>query len=151
MVELWACAAKLAPEYGNAWTNLKVSNLVTKWTGHPLNSTFKASGIDPGLLPLKYKDLQAQEKQTVFLQNCAGAIAAIGTRMLGLLQAKCKDLETTAKEYRDGSVQIEDPREEAAQIFEALRDTLMGTWAPDLSDLTKITAAQYNSMLLSRR
>ena len=87
-VELWACAAKLSPEYGNAWTNLKVSNLVTKWTGHPLNSTFKASGIDPGLLPLKYKDLQAQEKQTVFLQNCAGAIAAIGTRMLGLIQGK---------------------------------------------------------------
>ena len=64
---------------------------------------------------------------------------------------KCKDLADTAKEYRDGSVLIEDPREEAAQIFEALRDTLMSTWAPDLSDLTKITAAQYNSMLLSRR
>ena len=68
-----------------------------------------------------------------------------------LLLGKCKDLLDTAKEYRDGAVQIEDPREEAAQIFEALRDTLMTMWAPDLSDLTKITAAQYNSMLLSRR
>ena len=46
---------------------------------------------------------------------------------------------------------IEDPRAEAADIFTALKDSLMEEWGKDLADLTKMSAAQYNNILLSRR
>ena len=64
---------------------------------------------------------------------------------------KCKDLRETAAQYRDGSVEIINPREEAAEIFEALSYTLMGFWANDLHDVTKVSAGIYNNLLLLRR
>ena len=64
---------------------------------------------------------------------------------------KAKNLQDTAREYRDGSVAIEDPRTEAAEIFSALGSSLLNGVGKDLAELTKINAAQYNNMLLSRR
>ena len=78
----------------------------------------------------------------VFLQGCSGAMAAVGTRILSLIEAR---------EYRDSSIEIEDPRAEAADIFDELKNSLMNIWGKDLADQIKMNAAQYNSMLLSRR
>ena len=64
---------------------------------------------------------------------------------------KCKDLRETAAQYRDGSVEVINPREEAAEIFEALSHTLMGFWANDLHDLTKVSASVYKEVMLLRR
>ena len=87
-VEMWAAASKLSPDYGKAWMDLKVTSTIKKWNGHPHNTTFSASAVDPGLLPLAYKDLQAQEKHMVFLQGCSGAMAAVGTRILSLIEGE---------------------------------------------------------------
>ena len=64
---------------------------------------------------------------------------------------KAKDLADTAKEYRDASIEIEDPRAEAADIFDELKNSLLNVWGKDMADQIKMNASQYNSMLLARR
>ena len=70
---------------------------------------------------------------------------------MALFLEKAKDLADTAREYRDSSIEIEDPRAEAADIFDELKNSLLNIWGKDLADQIKMNAAQYNSMLLSRR
>ena len=60
-------------------------------------------------------------------------------------------MENTAKQYRDGNVEIENPREEAADIFLTLKDTFMGPWTRDLAEQVKVAASTYNSLMLQRR
>ena len=50
-----------------------------------------------------------------------------------------------AKEYLDGSITIENPREEMAEILKTLKATLVVDWGKDVSDLIKLSAAQYNA------
>ena len=56
-----------------------------------------------------------------------------------------------SKQYKDATLEIPDPRDEAADIFKALKATLVVDWAKDLSDLTRLSASLYNSTLSSRR
>ena len=56
-----------------------------------------------------------------------------------------------AKDYLDGSITIENPREEMAEILKTLKATLVVDWGKDVSDLIKLSAAQYNATLASRR
>ena len=46
---------------------------------------------------------------------------------------------------------VENPREEAAQIFTMVRDTMVNTLAKDLADQVKVAAAIYNGLLMQRR
>ena len=64
---------------------------------------------------------------------------------------KADQLETAAKEYKDGSVPIAEPRDEAAQIFTGLQSTIRDGWGKDLADLARLTAHQYNGILKMRR
>ena len=70
---------------------------------------------------------------------------------MALFLEKAKDLDDTAREYRDSSIEIEDPRAEAADIFDELKKSLLNIWGKDLADKIKMNIAQYNSMLLFRR
>ena len=56
-----------------------------------------------------------------------------------------------AKEYLDGSITIDNPREEMAEILKTLKAILVVDWGKDVSDLIKLSAAQYNATLASRR
>ena len=67
------------------------------------------------------------------------------------LQDKGRILGETAKQYSDGSIPIENPREEAAEIMMELKRNLVVDWAKDLSDLVKLSASLYNLTLSSRR
>ena len=46
---------------------------------------------------------------------------------------------------------MDDPREEAARILSSMKESLIGDWAKDMMDLTRLTAHLYNNMLLMRR
>ena len=67
------------------------------------------------------------------------------------LPEKGDHLVNTAKQYRDGSIAVENPREEAAEIFTMVRDTMVNSWAKDLADQVKVAAAMYNGLLMQRR
>ena len=56
-----------------------------------------------------------------------------------------------SKQYKNGKVAIEDPRLEAAEIFDALRASMVVGWAKDMTELTKLSANLYNNFLLMRR
>ena len=64
---------------------------------------------------------------------------------------KSKDLVETAKQYRDGKIVIDNTRDEAAEIFTELRNTLMNSWTKDLADQVNITASIFNNLTLQRR
>ena len=64
---------------------------------------------------------------------------------------QAKNLTECAKQYKDGSVAIKNPREEAADIFLAVKDIMAKAWGKDLADQTKVSAAAYNQLLLMRR
>ena len=64
---------------------------------------------------------------------------------------QAKNLSECAKQYKDGSVAIENPCEEAADIFLAVRDIMAKARGKDLADQTKVSAAAYNQLLLMRR
>ena len=83
--------------------------------------------------------------------NSSGGAGAITTRMLSLFQEKADELKKHAAHFRDGSTSIEDPREEAAAALIALKDSLMVSWAKDMTDLARLVAYLHNKMLLMRR
>ena len=53
--------------------------------------------------------------------------------------------------YRDGTVSVTNPREEAGGIFSQVRDSMVNRWAKELADQTKVAAAIYNNLLMQRR
>ena len=58
-------------------------------------------------------------------QHADGAAAAAGTNLLTKIQDECDVLGTTAKDYHNPSIEISDPRLEAALIMEILKERLM--------------------------
>ena len=85
------------------------------------------------------------------VQSACGATAAASTKILVKLQDECECLANTAKEYRDPELIIADPRNEMADILDAIRQKLMTDWAKIISDSVKMTAWQYNQILMMRR
>ena len=83
--------------------------------------------------------------------NSSGGAGAITTRMLSLFQEKADELKKAAAHFRDGSTSIEDPREEAATALINMKDSLMVSWAKDMTDLARLVAYLHNNMLLMRR
>ena len=55
--------------------------------------------------------------------------------MLSLFQEKADELKKAAAHFRDGSTSIEDPREEAATALINMKDSLMVSWAKNMTDL----------------
>ena len=85
------------------------------------------------------------------VQNAVGASAACTTRVLVDIQDECEKLTSTAKDYRDPSVEIQDPRSEMAAVLDAIRNTMMNSFAKMLSDAVKMSAWQFNQLLQMRR
>ena len=85
------------------------------------------------------------------VQSACGATAAASTKILVKLEDECESLANTAKEYRDPELIIADPRNEMVDILDAIRQKLMTDWAKIISDSVKMTAWQYNQILMMRR
>ena len=142
---------KLDPAYGDAWLKPKIGNIVKKWTSNPGAAAFAAPKADCNLVPLKFADQRALEKQLIGLQAAAGGVGAITTRVLWLMEEKAKVLTNTAKQYKDGEVPIANPREEAGEIMLAVKSSIMDVWSKDMAELAKLAGAMYNNMMLMRR
>ena len=63
---------------------------------------------------------------------------------------KKKDLIKAATQFRDGSLPLADPREDAAEVLTSLSNSL-DMWSKDIGDVTKMSGSQYNTMLAMRR
>ena len=112
---------------------------------------FSAHEADPEGPDLGYKEKKDLEKQLKASQNGSGAAAAAATHLLTKIQDESDKLLQTAKDYRDAAVVVADPRQEAAQIMDMVRTTMMDDWAKVLADQVKIIAWQYNQLLMLRR
>ena len=151
-LEFWVRSLQHDPEYGkNAWKTLNVSTTLRKWTQHPTASVYCAPEPDAGLEPLVFDDKIQLEAHLVTLMKLVGGMGAVATRVLALFDAKAQDLGKVVAQYRDPSISVENPREEAASILESIRKTLVSPWAKDLTDLSKFAGAAFNKMLLMRR
>ena len=60
-------------------------------------------------------------------------------------------LDVTAKDFKDESIVIENPRMEAANIFEQVRVVLHDSMAKRQAEAIKMLGALFNNMLLLRR
>ena len=134
---MWSRVLKLDPIYGEtAWKSVSVTGLLKKWTSHSAAADFTAPKPDNGLVPLHFQDNKELKKQLIALQNAAGGVGAVATRALGLIEGvsfnnckysndsfveKAKTLSDTAKQYKDGTVTIANPREEAGYVKLILR------------------------------
>ena len=134
----------------DAWAKLQTKRLLGKWTGHPEASPFTAPAPDGGL-QLPYAEQVEQDKQLVSLQNTVGGMAAISTRMLGLMDEQAKVIQSSVARLRDSSVAIPNPREEAASLLSSVREALVLTWSKDVTDQTRLAAALFNKITLMRR
>ena len=149
---LWDKVLKHKPVWGkNAWLSLKVSHILKKWTGHPSASMFTAPDPDPELEAPTFPDQVSLEVKLTSLMNSVGGLGAIATRVIACYEERGDQLKETAAKFRDGSIAVENPREEAAAILMAMKDTLKVDWAKDMTDLARIVASLYNSMLGMRR
>ena len=80
-----------------------------------------------------------------------GAIGAIATKLLLKIQDKSDEMATVVKDFNDGDLPIENPREEAGQILRLLRKSMMDLWAKELSDITKTAGATFSRLMMMRR
>ena len=60
--------------------------LLKKWTSHPSAAPFNAPKPDSGLVPLAFQDQKDLEKQLANLQLSAGAMGAVSSRFLCLIE-----------------------------------------------------------------
>jgi hypothetical protein len=67
------------------------------------------------------------------------------------IQDECEKLVATAKDYCDLQVAIEEPRIEMADVLDAIRCKMMNSFAKVLSEALKMSAAQFNQLLMTRR
>ena len=138
-----------------------------KYNSHQTAIEFQAQDADPEAPDLGFKDRKEMEKNLkckllkilliffimIYLvsQHADGAAAAAGTNLLTKIQDECDVLGTTAKDYRNPSIEISDPRLEAALILEILKERLMNDWAKVVSDQVKIIGRLFNNLLSLRR
>ena len=87
-LQIWSSALRLDPDFGEeAWRKLNVSNIVSKWTGHPsAGAAFGAPKPDPALPGLRFDNQRTLEKQLIGLQASTGAMAAAATRVMCLFE-----------------------------------------------------------------
>ena len=147
-VDLWSRVVKLdEARFGEAaWRKLKIGSIVTKWTSHPSAAPFSAPRADSNLVPLKFADQRALEKQMIALQTAVGSMGAITSKIIGLMEDKARVLEETAQQYKDGAVIIETPREEAADIMLSIQSSIMGTYVKDMVEVLRVSGAMFNNM-----
>ena len=91
------------------------------------------------------------EVKLTSMMNYVGPMGAIAAHVMACFEDKVAQLKETAEKFRDGSVAIDDPREEAAAILSSLKETLAVTWGKDMTDLARVTASLYSTMLGMRR
>ena len=86
-LEMWMRALKLDPDYGkDAWTKVKAKGIIKKWVDHPSAGAFTAPEPEEGVPGLVFPDHKEFEKDFSRLQDAAGTIAAIATRIMCLIQ-----------------------------------------------------------------
>ena len=86
-LQMWIRALKLDPDYGKeAWTKVRAKGLIKKWVDHPSAGAFTAPEPEEGVPGLVFPDHKEFEKDFSRLQDAAGTIAAIATRIMCLIQ-----------------------------------------------------------------
>ena len=85
------------------------------------------------------------------VQSACGASAAAITGVLVQIQDECEKLSLTAKDYRDPNITIEEPRMEMAEVLDAIKSKMMNSFAKSLAEAVKMTAWQFNQLLMMRR
>ena len=168
-VFLWSQARKFGSDFTpEEWKTVSQAALIKSYNSHPDACMFAAQSADAEVPDLKFKDKKDLERQVSELairftscyqiviqlklvQSASGSTAAATTKVLVQLQDECEKLSATAKDYRDPSVAISDPRVEMAEILDAIKKKMMAEWAKILSDAVKMNAWQFTQILLLRR
>ena len=85
------------------------------------------------------------------VQSACGATAHAVTKVMVLVQDECDKIAATAKDYRDPSIVIEDARTEVAEVLDAVKAKLLNSHAKILAEAVKISAWQFNQLVMMRR
>ena len=118
MKDIWGKVLMHHADYGKeAWTKQKTTKYLNKWTAHPSATCFTAPERDNGLRDLPFTEMVDYDNQLIGLQNNVGGVGAIASRILALMEEKAILLKGSAGQFMDGSVQMENPREEAAKVL----------------------------------
>ena len=102
------------------WKKYNEDPSVKLYTMHPGASCFKAPEPDPEC-PSLFKDKKELEKKHLMLHNMTGAAGHLVAETLVSCQLEIQNLADTIKDYADLNVEIDDPRKDAKEIFEALK------------------------------
>ena len=94
------------------------------------------------------KDL---EKKYQILQNMTGACGHMVAEMLVNVDAEMQNMTEVSKDYMDPNMNIAEPRKDAAECFQAIRDNVLQPIGYTCSALLKILGPQLNQMTLMRR
>ena len=125
-VQLWAQYRKKTTDFRpDDWRTMGSLPNVKAYTDHPGAVMFKAPECDPQAPSLKFKDKKDREKKSEKVQTMVGAIGHISCEMIVDINTEIVRIGNTIQEFSDPEVVIEDPRKEAAEIFAAVKGTIM--------------------------
>ena len=151
VLEAWATTRKITANFQpEDWRKLPEDAKVKLYTMHPEASSFKAPEADPECPPL-YKDGKDLEKKYQILQNMTGAGGHMVAEMLVNVDAEMQNMTEVSKDYMDPNMNIAEPRKDAAECFQAIRDNVLQPIGYTCSALLKILGPQFNQMTLMRR
>ena len=152
-VQLWNKARNMDSEHNHKDDWVKPIAVKTRkfLTSHPAAKPFQGPAPDDDIPVLRYKNQKLLEKQLVTLQGAVGAGAAAITNVLSAIEYATVNLQSTSEDYRSDEVAIVDPREEAAQIFTALRSELQDNIFKKAATALKLMADSHNKITHLRR
>ena len=86
-VYLWETSRKVSSDCApNDWKRLSIKSVVRKYTEHPSAVMFSAPQAEPQLEDLKWADRKDRKKLYIKIQNSQGAIGAMATKFLVMIQ-----------------------------------------------------------------
>ena len=80
-----------------------------------------------------------------------GACGHMVAEMLLNIDAEMQNMTELSKDYLDPNMNIAEPRKDAAECFQAIRDNVLQPIGYTCSALLKILGPQFNQMTLMRR
>ena len=80
-----------------------------------------------------------------------GACGHMVAEMLLNIDAEMQNMTELSKDYLDPNMNIAEPRKDAAECFQAIRDNVLQPIGSTCSVLLKILGHQFNQMTLMRR
>ena len=151
VLEAWATTRKITAKFQpEDWKKFTEDPRIKLYTMHPEASSFKAPEADPECPPL-FKDGKELEKKYQMMQNMTGSCGHMVAEMLVNVDAEMQNMTEVSRDYMDPNINIAEPRKDAAECFQAVRDNVLQPIGKTCAALLKILGPHFNQITLMRR